>query len=383
MHQFPLTVRRSIEMVGLLSLGYAFVVGRSVIMPLLMAFFLSLLLLPVYRWLRKRRLPEVIAIVLSIIGMLVVVAGIFIFFFWQVGNLLSDFPTIQKNLMLHWGSLSGWISQKLHYSYQQQIALLTRQLQGASEGLVGYLQGAAISLSSVLIFVGLLPIYIFLILFYKNLLVRFAFMWFEESEHQQVEAALRETETIVKYYLLGLLIQMGYLTILVGGGLALFGIKHAILIGAVFAVLNLIPYIGALIGNIIGVLLTLSSSQEMWQIWVVLGTIAVVQFLDNNILMPRIVGSQVKVNALASILSIILGGTLAGVSGMFLSIPILAVLKIIFDKTRHLRQWGVLIGDSRPNISPISARIFRIRKQLEQKRNEEVNEEVAEKKNDI
>ena len=192
---------------------------------------------------------------------------------------------------------------------------------------------------------------------------------------------MRETESIVKFYLLGLLIQITYLTILVGGGLALFGIKHAILIGAIFAVLNLIPYVGALVGNLIGVLLTLSSSQEMWQIWVVLGTIAVVQFLDNNILMPRIVGSKVKVNALASIVSIILGGAIAGVSGMFLSIPIMAVLKVVFDKTRHLRQWGVLIGDHRPNVSPINARMFRVRKKLEQKRDEEVEQDVAEKKN--
>jgi len=380
MRQLPLTVRRSIEMVGLLSLGYVFVVGSSVIMPLLMAFFLSLLLLPVFRWLRKRRLPEVLAISLSIVGMLAVVAGIFFFFSWQIGNLLSDFPTIQKNIMIHWETLSRWISQKLHYSSQQQMALLTKQLQGAGAGVMGYLQGAAVSLSSVLIFVGLLPIYVFLILFYRNLLVRFAFLWFKEPDHAQVESALRETESIVKYYLLGLLIQISYLTILVGGGLAFFGIKHAILIGAIFAILNLIPYVGALVGNIIGVLLTLSSSQEMWQIWVVLGTIAVVQFLDNNILMPRIVGSKVKVNALASIVSIIVGGALAGISGMFLSIPILAVLKIIFDKTEHLRQWGVLIGDSRPNVSPFSARMFRIRRQLEQKRNQELNREVSEKK---
>lgn len=381
MREMPLTVRRSIEMAGLLSLGFLLVAGRGVIMPLLMAFFLSLLLLPVYRWLRRIRLPEVLAIAIAIIGMLAVVAGIFIFFSWQVGNLLSDIPTIQRNLMIHWTALSDWISQKLHYSSQQQMALLTKQLQGAGAGLMGYMQGAALSLTSVLIFVGLLPIYIFLILFYRNLLVRFVYMWFEEPNHPQVEAALRETESIVKFYLIGLLIQITYLTILVGGGLLLFGIKHAILIGAIFAILNLIPYVGALVGNLIGVLLTLSSTQDMWQIWAVLGTIAVVQFLDNNILMPRIVGSKVKVNALASIVSIIVGGAIAGVSGMFLSIPIMAVLKVVFDKTRHLRQWGVLIGDNRPAVSPVNARMFRIRRKLAEKRDEEVRADMGEKKN--
>jgi predicted PurR-regulated permease PerM len=118
------------------------------------------------------------------------------------------------------------------------------------------------------------------------------FLWFPQNTHSKVEEVMRETEVIIKSYLIGLLIQITYITVLLGGILFFIGIKHAILIGAIFAILNLIPYIGALIGNIIGVLLTLSSSQEVWPIFVVLGTIAFVQFLDNNILMPRIVGSM-------------------------------------------------------------------------------------------
>jgi predicted PurR-regulated permease PerM len=165
---------------------------------------------------------------------------------------------------------------------------------------------------------------------------------------------------IVKSYLFGLLIQIAYVTVLLGGALLLFGIKHALLIGVLFAVLNLIPYIGALIGNIVGVLLTLTSSQEVGPILTVLITIAVVQFLDNNILMPRIVGSKVRINALASIVAVIAGGTLAGISGMFLSLPLLAILKIIFDRSNHLKQWGILFGDERPDASPFSFRRFRM-----------------------
>src|SRR5690606_3333102 len=118
------------------------------------------------------------------------------------------------------------------------------------------------------------------------------------------------------------------ITILLGGILLLIGIKHALLIAVIFAFLNLIPYVGALIGNIIGVLLTLTSSQELWPIFAVLGSIAAVQFLDNNILMPRIVGSKVKINALGAIVAVFLGGSIAGISGMFLALPIIAVLKI-------------------------------------------------------
>ena len=140
----------------------------------------------------------------------------------------------------------------------------------------------------------------------------------------------------------------------------LIGIEHALLIGAIFAVLNLIPYVGALVGNLIGVLLTLTSSPEIGPIFIVLGVIAFVQFLDNNILMPRIVGSKVRINAFAAILGVFIGGTLAGVSGMFLSLPMIAVLKIIFDRSDMFKQWGVLLGDERPAKSPMS--FLRLRK---------------------
>jgi predicted PurR-regulated permease PerM len=236
------------------------------------------------------------------------------------------------------------------------------------------LGGAASSLSGIFIFIGLLPIYIFLMLFYKNLLLRFVFLWFPKDNHPKVEEVMRESEVIIKSYLVGLLIQITYITILLGGILLVIGIKHAILIGAIFAILNLIPYVGALVGNVIGVLLTVSSTTEVWPIFVVLGTIAFVQFLDNNILMPRIVGSKVKINALATIVGVIVAGALAGVSGMFLSLPMIAVMKIIFDRTDSLKQWGVLLGDEKPKQSPMQWPVLRSKSDKVQKSLEKEND---------
>jgi predicted PurR-regulated permease PerM len=121
------------------------------------------------------------------------------------------------------------------------------------------------------------------------------------------------------------------------------------------------------------VLLTLTSSEEVWPIFVVLGTIAAVQFLDNNILMPRIVGSKVKINALTTIVGVIVAGSLAGISGMFLSLPTIAVLKIIFDRSTNFRQWGVLFGDEQPKLSPMSFPVFRLRSRKVQETLQEQN----------
>jgi predicted PurR-regulated permease PerM len=374
MNGLPLTVRRSIELVGLFFVGYLILVGKEVIGPLVMAFFISILLLPIYRFLRKKKFPEVLAILSCVLLFLIMIALIVWFFSSQISRLVSDFPQIKENVNVHLNSLSTWINEKTDFSTEKQLKLINDQSEKLLNTAGGVLGGAAASVTSVLIFVGLLPIYIFLMIFYKNLLLRFIFLWFPKDSHEKLEDVLRETQIIIKSYLVGLLIQITYITILLGGILLIFGIKHAILIGVIFAILNLIPYVGALIGNLIGVLLTLASSQETWPILVVLISIAVVQFLDNNILMPRIVGSKVKINALASIVGVIVGGSMAGVTGMFLSLPIIAVLKIIFDRSENFKQWGVLFGDEKPKYSPMSFPVFRLGNKRVREKLEKQNE---------
>ena len=359
MKELPITVKRAIELLGLVLLGALIILGKDIIMPLLMAFFISLVLLPVYQFFKKRKVPETLSIFLSILLLVILVVLIGWFFSSQVGNLISDFPQIRKNITTHLNSLSAWINQISDFSTQEQINFINEQ----SNKLLNYagnlLTGAAGSVTSTLLFVGLLPIYIYLLLFYKNLLLRFVFLWFQEESHPKVREAMVETKTIIKSYLFGLLIQITYVTVLLGGILFIIGIKHALLIAVIFAFLNLIPYVGALIGNIIGVLLTLSTSQELWPILAVLGTIAFVQFLDNNILMPRIVGSKVRINALGAIVGVFIGGSLAGISGMFLSLPVIAILKIVFDRSDIFKHWGVLLGDERPKESPMYNKALR------------------------
>ena len=359
MKELPLTVKRSLELLGVVLVTAILVIGRDIIMPVIMAFFISIMLVPIYRFLRKYKFPEVLAIILPILLVLIFVGLIGWFFSSQVATLVADFPQIKKNVSIHLKSLSEWISSISHYSTKEQMALINKKgddLMGMAGGMAS---GAALTLSSVFIFVGLLPIYIYLMLFYKDILLRFIFMWFKPDDHPKVKDAIYESEAIIKSYLVGLLIQVTYMTVLLGGLLLLLGIKHALLIGVIFAILNLIPYIGALIGNIIGVLLTITASTSLTPVITVLAVIAAVQFLDNNILMPRIVGSKIKINALVAILGVLVGGSIAGVSGMFLSMPLIAVFKIVFDRTEMFKQWGVLFGDERPARSPMTFPIFR------------------------
>jgi predicted PurR-regulated permease PerM len=249
--------------------------------------------------------------------------------------------------------LSSWISRVFGFSPTDQLNFINQQSNKLFNYAANILSGAAGSATGILIFFGLLPIYTFLLIMYRHIFMKFILMCFEPKEHENIEAVMQQIEKMGKRYLLGLLIQLCYITILLWAILAIFGIKHALLIGIIFAFLNLIPYLGALIGNILGVLITLASSESIVDILFVLGAIAAVQFLDNNILMPRIVGSQVKLNPLISIIGIFIAGTMTGISGMFLALPIMAILKIIFDRTEQFKKWGVLLGDERPAKKPM------------------------------
>ncbi|MFD1632061.1 AI-2E family transporter [Pseudopedobacter beijingensis] len=348
MKALPITVIRSIELLGLVLLITVLYVGSSIIMPVLLSFFISIMLLPVYRFFRKRKIPEIMSIILPILLLALFLAVLVWFFSSQISVLISEFDQIKKNVGMHLEKLSKWIESSFNYSATEQTKFINEQSNNILNSLGNILGGAMGSFSNFIIFFGLLPIYIFLMLFYKNLFLKFIFTWFRKEDHEKVKEGLKESEEIIKSYLLGLLIQITYMTILLGGLLLILGIKHALLIGVIFAILNLIPYIGALFGNIIGVLLTLSSSQELSSVFTVLIVIAIVQFLDNNILMPRIVGSKVKINAFAAIIGVVIGGSVAGISGMFLALPMIAVFKIIFDRTETLKHWGVLLADERP-----------------------------------
>ncbi|WP_395808896.1 AI-2E family transporter [Daejeonella sp.] len=367
MKELPLTVRRSIELIGICLLGALISIGNDIIMPVLMAFFLSIVLLPIYRFLRAWKFPEVVSILLPILLGAFFIGAVVWFFSVQISILANDFPQIQKNINYHLNNLSDWINYKTDFSTQEQIKFLNEQSNKLLINAGNIIGGAAGSITSAFIFIGLVPIYIYLFLSYKDLLLRFVFVWFEPNQHKKVNEVMKEIEVIIKSYLIGLLIQIAYITILLGGILLLLDIKHALLIGVIFALLNLIPYVGALIGNLLGVMLTLTSSQELLPIITVLGVIGIVQFVDNNILMPRIVGSKVRINAFAAILGVFICGSLVGISGMFLALPMVAVLKIIFDRSKTFKPWGILLGDENLIKNPIRFPKLRIKnKKIEQ-----------------
>lgn len=358
---------RVIQLFGLMLLGTLLYFGAHIIMPIGFAFLLSILLLPVYRFFIKIRVPNVIAILLSVLLALTFVASFFVLLGVQVNKLISDFPSIEATIQKHTNSIGLWIENNWGYTVKKQSELVNSQLKKLMESAGSVAGGTAASVSGVLIYLGLIPLYIFLIMFYKNLLLRFLFLCSTRDYHEQVEGVIYETEKTLKSYLIGLAIEMLLVAVMSGTVLFLFGIKYAILIAVVFAIMNLLPYIGAIIANILAAIITLTTSDQISDVGIVLLVLAAVQFIDNNILMPYVVGSKVRLNALVTIVAVLVGQALAGVAGMFLAIPALAVLKLVFDRVDSLKHWGILLGDEKPKLNPLTSRVLRLRNRLKRK----------------
>jgi predicted PurR-regulated permease PerM len=133
-------------------------------------------------------------------------------------------------------------------------------------------------------------------------------------------------------------------------GLLLLGIEYAFFFGALAAFLNIIPYLGIIIGSILPIMMALLTKDSIWYAVGVAGAFTAVQFLEGNFITPNIVGSKVSVNPLAAIVALIFGGMLWGPSGMILSIPFTAIVKVILDNIESLEPFGFLLGE--PPLAP-------------------------------
>jgi predicted PurR-regulated permease PerM len=319
--------------------------GQSILIPLFIAILLATLLLPVTNFLIDKRVPKVLAIILSIVVTFLIMAGIIYFLSHQVSNFLKDADAIKERFLELTGQAQQWVDETFHVSeskQQQYIKDSAKKLQDSGAGIVGQ---TLTTITGALSYVVFLPVYTFLILFYKDLIRKFLVSVFSNGSETKINSVLVESRTVGQQYILGLLMDMAIVFTLNSVGFLILGIKYAIFLALVGALLNLIPYVGMLIANVFGMLITMISSDNLSDVIWVAAIFAVVQIIDNNILMPMIVGNKVRINALVTIVGVVIGGTLCGISGMFLAIPGIAVLKIIFDHVDGLKPWGMLLGD--------------------------------------
>jgi predicted PurR-regulated permease PerM len=344
-HTTPYYQRVSLNLITLCLIALILYLGQGILLPLFFSALLATLLLPVIHFLQRRKIPKVLAILLAILVSLSMIIGILYFLSHQVALFLDDAETIKSRITSLFTDLQQWIDSTFHVSERKQNEYLRDTGEKLKDSGAGFLGRTVSTITESLAYIVFLPVYTFLILFYKDLIKKFFIRAFNGAEPGKIEGVLYQSSTIGRQYILGLFIDMSIVFTLNTIGFLILGIQYAIFLALVAAILNLIPYIGMLIANVFAMLITLVSSEQLSDVvWVAI-VLAVVQFIDNNFLMPLIVGNKVRINALVTIIGVVVGGTLCGVGGMFLAIPAIAFLKVVFDHVPTLSHWGLILGD--------------------------------------
>ena len=341
--EYPFYLQATVTLFGLVLITYILFTLGDILVPFSFAILFAVLLNPLCTWL-QRKLSKVLAVIVTLLIAILVIGGILYFLTLQIAQFGQELPTLKSKFNSLIDLLGHFIEHHFGLPIAKQAALIKQAL-NSSPALIGQTLGSVISTISVIV---IIPVYIFLMLYYKTLIVNFVYEVFKEKYSQRVSEILRETKSAIQTYIAGLLIEMIIVSSLNSVALMLLGVKYAILLGFIGGILNMLPYIGGIIAIALPVIIaTITKDGYATQLGIVVAYL-VIQFIDNNIIFPRVVSIKVQINALVSIVVILLGNALWGISGMFLSIPFVAVLKIIFDRIDELKPWGKLFGDTIP-----------------------------------
>ena len=322
------------------------ILAKDFLIPLAVSVFFSYLLYPIVWSIERRGIHRAISILMVILMALLIIGSAGLFISVKISNMDINLPELKNQV----DSKSDFVLNLMEQRLGLRGHTLETYLSKASENLFSSWEskvGSFFSATTTTIFqIGILPVYTFFLLFYRTKTAHFIFRLVGRKNKPTALKILREVSTVTTKYMGGLLIVVLILSILNTSGLLIIGVPHAIIFGILAALLNLIPYFGTFIGGLIPVLFVLftypSPFQTILQIFILF---VIVQFLENNLLTPNIVGNNIKINPLAIILSLLLANMIWGIAGMLIIVPCLAILKIIMQNIEELKPFAFLISD--------------------------------------
>jgi predicted PurR-regulated permease PerM len=331
-------------LIGIVFFFYILSLLADLLIPIAFSALFAVLLSPLHNKFVAWGIPKIISIVLTLTVATLSIIALFYFLSTQLMQFGEMLPTLKlkSKALLH--EMEFWVQSNFGIAVHKQVKYLNEMI-SSNKSVIGSTLVGALGVFSILF---LIPVYIFLLIYYKGLILNFLYEVFSRKSSKHVGEVLQQTKAAIQSYIIGLLIETFIIAVLNSAALLFLGVPYAILIGVIGAILNLIPYIGGIVAILLPIIMaTITMDGYTTQIAILIAY-SVIQFIDNNIIVPRVVSSQVQINALVSIIAVLLGGALWGLSGMFLSIPFVAVLKIVFDRVDGLKPWGKLLGDEIP-----------------------------------
>jgi predicted PurR-regulated permease PerM len=348
----PFYTKLAMVLVSLIALFFIAILGKGILAPLIFALLFAVLLLPLCGLLERRlKFPRSVASLFSVLLLVLSLGGLLYLVGSQISSLAEDWPKFKQQVLTSVDSLQHWISLKFHIRIKQQMTYVntaTSKLLETGSSVIG---DVLVSFSSLLLFLVFTLIDTFFLLYYRRLIIRFLVAVFREENAVLVYDIIAEIQSRIRQYILGLLLEMLIVASASCVALWILGVEYAILLGLLIGLFNLIPYIGIATALVLSTLVTFASAGTA-KLLLVICTILGIHLVDSNVLLPVIVGSKVRINALITILAVIVGENVWGITGTFLAIPVIAITKIVFDRIETLKPWGMLLGDERDEKQP-------------------------------
>jgi predicted PurR-regulated permease PerM len=353
--KLPLYLRAVIVLIGMAVLLTILYVARSIFVPIVFATILAIVLHPVVNFFVKKKINRVIAILFTLFLTFLAIAAFAALLITQASRLSDSLPLLADkftealNQGIVWAS--GYFDINPH-KFHDWIIKVQGQLINTSSTAIGT---ALVSIGNLLVVIFLIPVYVFMLLFYHPILIEFIHRLFSSGHQSKVSEIVTQTKTVIQRYLIGLIIEAGIIAALNTTALLILGIEYALLLGLIGAFLNIIPYIGGVVAVALPMIVALITKDSAWYAVYVLVIYYIIQLVDNNYIVPKIVASKVKLNALFSLIVVFAGSLLWGIPGMFISIPLLAIVKLVCDNIEPLKPWGFLLGDTMPPLIRIKS----------------------------
>ncbi len=329
--------------------AYFFIQGlyylERFLVPVLYAGLLSMLFLPLCKFLERKKFPRGLAILICLLVIIVSISGVMTLFYLQISALGDDLPLFKEKALEKFQALEHLIETVTHVKAAQQTEWVKNNYsKGLSMG-TDVIKGFLIGLSGGVEVFLIVIIYIVFFLLLRERFKVFILKLFSRELHTNVAEVIKKTQNVTRHYMVGQLQVLLIMGILNSIGFMALGIKQAFFWGMLRGLLNIIPYVGAVLGAFFPLVTAMTYKDGIIYPIGVVGVVLLTQLIQDNILVPKIIGSHIKINPLATIMVILAGGMLWGLNGMVLFLPLLGILKIICDNVEVLKPLGYLLGD--------------------------------------
>lgn len=319
--------------------------AKGFFMPITVAALLSMLLAPLSNKIERWKLNKAISSFISVLLLLIASVIISFVFIIQVDNFSNNIPSMYNNLKPKIMQLKGYIYDKTGITYIEQEDKLASMIEDRMKGIGS---AAVIVLENIRNFIEamlLTFVYTFFFLLYRHRFSGFILRLVPEDQREQAENTIFKSSKIAQQYLFGRIILILFLAIIYYIGFSIVGIQHTLFLSGLVAVLSIVPYLGNLIGLVVALTVGFLTGLGLSQLLALIIIFSIVQFIESYLLEPYIVGQRVALNAVMTILAIVLGGAVWGAVGVIIALPVVGIIKVICDQVPQLHAFGFLLGE--------------------------------------